>query len=565
MAQHQAVPSTDPFPAVGEEQKPWIFTQWLGSSVIYGAYSAGGFEGLKWLRLVVFILVIGIFYAYARNALPFEILFSLLLILDFGLIGRVLLRPDIFNYIFIEIFLLFLFAHYENGQRKHLLAIALLGIVWGNIHLGSLVYGYFLIVLFVIAAVVEWISVSFKNESAEKIVAVRRRALELVSLSFVYPVTFFFSPYGVQGGLYPFKVFLVPDFIYFYQFVHLMQEMLPPSYLFSWNGMWFIVLVITAIGMLLSNPKDKFLHWILFVVPLFMFLRGGRAAGLFVVMTAFVIVGCARNLNFLKAWQAYKYRAMVSTSIMVVLGLLLSTQLIYGFSERIYAQDRMRPMYTVTTDPRLPFLALEFLKKNQISGVVFTNDNLGGFLLWTSYPALRPFVDGRQLHPDQFFQYTDVLRNPPENWDSLASRYDLSIVLLDLSSGVSMRLGQYLSNHPGWQLVYLQGVTVVFFKREAFSLNSDIDSFSDRLGRERVSSHDMALLNQVALSQRSARRVEGSALKYNEFLYEGYVLLALNYKAAAVSRLVKAYEVSDDAAVRSLMLNAYRMLPKNGL
>jgi hypothetical protein len=217
----------------------------------------------------------------------------------------------------------------------------------------------------------------------------------------------------------------------------------------------------------------------------------------------------------------------------------------------VYVNGHDQKMATLVLDPRLPDDAIGFMKSNGISGVVFANDNLGGYLLWTAYPDLRPFVDGRQLYPERFFKQVSALKQPHVYWPSLASQYDLKIVLLDLSLPVHYALVYYLSRQPDWQLVYLKKEKVIFVKRGAFGLSEDAQRLEEVLKTQKMIPEDMQRLTSIAAIPvpSGLTNLMRPAPRYNEILEESTTLLGVGFYKAGIAKLIEAYEVTGDVSI----------------
>ena len=565
--EHKSVPHNDPFPSF-PEAKPWILTQWLGSVFFYGIYTIGGIEGLKIIRLCIFLLIIGMYFIYARRKIPISFLAVIILLMESGFAGRVLLRPDIFNYIFIQLFFIILLFYRKTQKRSVLYILPALGVLWGNLHLGSFVYGYLLIALFLSAFIVQWIILKAERRDEQESKILIRSIRDMAILFLVYGLAFFVSPYGSEAGLYPYKVFLLPDFIHLYKFVNIVGEANPPAYLFSWKGFWFFALSAAALTALLCNQKDRLLHIFLFVFPLFFFLRGSRAVGFFIIAAVYIIAECAAQCRFSERFRTFRHARSVDAFLTTILLFVLSFQIIHGLTERVYADGRFSKMYALGVDPRLPTQAVRFLKDNNINGLVFANDVLGGFLIWSAYPQLRPFVDARNvINPDLSFKQMRVMNKPQMYWPRLAEEFQFKIILLDLSWPSSSRFIEYISRAPDWQLVFMKGVDVIFVKRGAFPLKEDIDLFQDRLRNKKVDDEDLNSLSKASSLPPRGWRKELFFPKpqYSEVLEEAYTLFDLGFEGAAVKKLIQAYRVSDDKEVRSTMAKAYALLREEKL
>ena len=97
------VPHVDVF-HVGGGNTPWIFTQWLGSTIYYLVYLFGGYVGLQAYRAFLFAVIIAVFFVYAYRKIPYPFLIVLSFIMAYWIETRCLLRPDVYNFIFIQLF-----------------------------------------------------------------------------------------------------------------------------------------------------------------------------------------------------------------------------------------------------------------------------------------------------------------------------------------------------------------------------------------------------------------------------------------------------------------------------
>jgi hypothetical protein len=189
---------------------------------------------------------------------------------------------------------------------------------------------------------------------------------------------------------------------------------------------------------------------------------------------------------------------------------------------------------------------------------------VSNYLLWSAYPGLRPFIDGRQLHPDLYFKYADAMRNPEPNWPGLEADYNITIVLLDASLTPPFFL-KYFSHHPGWELVFLKGGHIVFLKKGVFSLTAEAAWLQRRLQDQSVLPEQISVLESVfSLKPRElGRELLEPRPRYNAILEEFFTLYDADYQAAAFGRLIDAYKVSDDYEVRRNMAEVYAVIRQN--
>ena len=98
-------------------------------------------------------------------------------------------------------------------------------------------------------------------------------------------------------------------------------------------------------------------------------------------------------------------------------------------------------------DPRvklnmtLPVAAVEFIKKNKITGRIFNNYGHGGFLIYELFPDQKVFIDGRaDMYGDEFiWEYLEIT-NGREDWKELFDKYMIDYALVDTRAPISQLL-----------------------------------------------------------------------------------------------------------------------------
>lgn len=544
MVEHQKVPVQDPFSFT--ESKPlWFLTQWLGSLSYYFVYTLGGLEGLKILRVFSFVLIISIFAVSAYRYLPFSVFSILIFCLSEGLSTRALLRPFVFNMIFIQIFLSFLLAYQKDGRAGRLWLLPFLGAVWFNFHLGAFVYGFFLIGIFLFVEWVNCVQGKTSSQVPEGAGVSAEKARNLLLISVCYVLSFSMNPRGMEGLLYPFKIFFIPQFINYYKYNDLVHEMLPPMYLFSWQGIWFYVLSTGGAVFLFFNKRDRFPLTVLFVIPIFIFLYAARAADFFALVSVYVILECARNMHFKEKWPTLRIPRFFVYGGCVCLVFLMLGKTVAKWQTRHFVKGRCLTGLFSKYQPVNPDGAIDFLRKNNIQGRLLTSDAYGGFVIWSAYPQLRPMVDGRQLDQRIFGLYLSLLAKPPNVWPKIEAEFDIKAALLDASKLMGPVI-KYFNALPTWKLVFMDGANVVYVKKDAFSLTFQPQDF-ERLKTLPFSLMDLERLKAVSAFDQKRGFFNGSArpFGYIDFVTEAALLFDLGYEGAAVEWLKKGEQSKD--------------------
>ena len=127
-------------------------------------------------------------------------------------------------------------------------------------------------------------------------------------------------------------------------------------------------------------------------------------------------------------------------------------------------------------EPRALFSppAMAFARDRGLTGPAFTSINLGGYVEWHLYPAVRPFIDARlQAYPPEFFRAVRAASSDPAAWADLTRNVDwavLSVPRVNEWSGV----GRF--NPDEWGSVYRDEAIEILVRRSG-SYRSLITSF----------------------------------------------------------------------------------------
>ena len=290
---------------------------------------------------------------------------------------------------------------------------------------------------------------------------------------FFYCASFLVSPYGYDALLYPFKVFLIPDYLHFYFFLNTIEEMAKPLTFFQcyqwYRGFWVIALFFIALFFLLKkeNKDNRLLHLLLFLFSFCVFLRGVRAGAFFALVTAFVIVESLKNTQDLKSIALNKFQKcfwLAAIAILSLKGFFLYSQV--DFKNGHFVRDM-----SLDVDVVNPQSALTFMSRHGLNGQIFNGDLFGGYVIWSSYPLLRPFMDGRDIV--RFVEFFKIIQEPQKYWKQFASKFDFKILLLDTQDAYSFSLIRCLNTND-WQLVYYDDASVIFVRRNFFHLPKEI-------------------------------------------------------------------------------------------
>jgi len=545
--ENKKVPRADLFPLEAEKITKGISPQWLGSTIYYIVYRAGGAAGLKLFRAILFLTIFGIFAVYSYRKTPTSLLILLILIMCYGLERRSNLRPYVFNYIFIQAFLIFLFSYQEKFKRKILFILPALSLIWSNIMpMGSFVYGNLLISIFLFSETINFLGLATKKGAVSERQSSSTRLKDYILILALHISTFLVNPYGLEGFLYPFKVFLVPNFINFYNLRNIIYELQPPTYLFTLSGFWFYLLLIFCLLSLKYKKYGRFTALLLFVFPLFMFLGSDRGRGLFSIISAYIIISSMKENSLKDRWSLHKALRFKNRMFCAVLILILSFVSMRIMNRRIFADNNYLRVISLDYEKN-PGIAVRFLKKNNLRGPVFNSAGFGGFVIWSCYPEIKPFVDNRQFNMELYDEYVSINREPDKYWPAAENKYSIKIALLDTMHPGSNRIARYLHSSSRWKLVFLDNAIVIFVKKGEFRLPEESRLLEEKLQAIKYFPEDIEQLKNI-VSKRQESKIKKllfPPVKYVDTFVEGITLIELGYKGAALQKLKDSFRVMD--------------------
>ena len=525
--QHKQVPYQDPFPYT-HEKNPMIFQEWMGSLFIFLIYKSFGYLGLNIFRSLIFLLVLGIFLKYAFRRIPGSSLIFLGLLMIWGLSNRAGLRPDMFNFIFIQIFLINLFSYERNHNGRQLILLPILGWIWANLHFGSWAYGLLIIIMFLISSIVKLFTSPLK---------MKKQASQLGMLVFIYSSIFLFTPYGVDGFLYPFKSLLLPNHVNLYSYMNSVGEHLPPGYMFlSLNYVYLLILFFLALTAITSNRKTAFTSTLILMISTAMFLLMSRNVSFFVIASIYVIVELTQNWKKENnLWWPKTIERYALLTLIVFLSFLISCSL----NENIYYKNQAIKTVTLDIAPQI-VATMDTFKRNQLQGPVFNINIMGGPLLWFNGTLVHPFMNGHLLDQEKFNNTNAIMVNPEKFWPINEERYGFTSAILRWN--VEFKLAYYLSHNLSWQLIAIHGPFLIYVKKEIFHLPKKIDNFEQQLRLTTASFDDLktlAYLNEH--NQNIFQNLFNDSR--NDLVDEAAGMFVLGYQGAAIKTLIKTQKI----------------------
>ena len=374
--EHLALPR-DSFFSFMTSPREWVDYYWLFQVLVYRIHAAWGYPGLIFLRGTLFfaatLVLLAYLYRNTESDTPRFYLAMLFFLYFFFLLPRYqLVRPHLFSYLFILIFLFLL-----DFRPTKAYALPLLAVLWVNLH-G--IY-YPVLLLTVSAYLLEWIAERVANRTFP-----RKETLAFAVPALLALLAPLATPHGVSLLSVPwtsirdasryieeFHGLSLSDFLSFH-----ITDLVPSHTTLMALLAWAVVLsAITAIG----RRRLRFSHGILLAGGAFLLSKGYRFSHEFLLL----------SLPLLRShplWPSVPlHRLMPRPAAWALTAGVLVIPFVWVFSS--FANP---PRYPLSFQ-RLPEGVAAFLRHVNVGGRVLNHPNTGGYLQWRLYPQYKIFMD----------------------------------------------------------------------------------------------------------------------------------------------------------------------------
>jgi tetratricopeptide (TPR) repeat protein len=421
----------------------YVDLHWLFQVFIFIFYKAFSYYGLSVLVGLLSILLA--FLILKRNlffSLPLSIS-SILLFAGFLIIEpRIVLRPEMFTFIFISWMLLLLDSYFNSGKRN-LFWLPVIMLLWCNIH-SLFILGFALTGSY-------FFSIWFRSKKIDR----------YFTLWMILSVAAcFINPYFIKGFTFPLELFSRFDSNNVYnQHIKEFVSFLRLDSFKAKDILFICFAVVTFAGVLLTLRKRKIHEFILLIVFFYLAIISIRNIPLFVII-ALPIAGVSlhelknkiEQLSFAKKSGWIKKTVFV---IMIALPIIISARVVtnsYYFSNESYYKTGLGiDVY------QQPDNATDFIVSKNIKGKIINSIGFGGWLEWkTSQPV---FIDGR-LEVMKEGLYNEVVDSWSNGLEKLLIKYKPNLIVYNYLKYNTWT--EQIAAIPAWRLIYLDGNSAIF-------------------------------------------------------------------------------------------------------
>ncbi|PIY94334.1 MAG: hypothetical protein COY68_03125 [Candidatus Levybacteria bacterium CG_4_10_14_0_8_um_filter_35_23] len=414
---------------------PFVNLHWLSEVLFFVIFKTIGFNGLLIFSTTIVIASFGLMFFKLFKSNNFLALSGGSILYLLILFERTDIRPEIFSFLFLSIFLAILYK-YREKYTKWIFLLPFIEILWVNMHIYFII-GNALLFFFLLENIILKRKKLFSKKT--KVLG----AIFLLSL-----VAALINPNWITGATYP---------LFFQQnYGYTIEE--NQNIFFLWELFQKQTILYFAISsfLLLSSflilfKKTRLVDLLLSAFFIFLATSAIRNFPLFVFGTFFVFV---YNYSFILSKLSSNIKKLFYVLLPIVLIFLIfnvSAKKGFGFGVESGA--------TKGTD---------FFLKNNLQNPLFNNFDIGSYLDYRFYPKIKVFIDSRpESYPADFIKNTYI---PMQYDEKIFSRFDNSynfnsifFSYLDQTPWANTFLYKIVRN-PKWKIVYIDDYSIILVK-----------------------------------------------------------------------------------------------------
>jgi hypothetical protein len=426
---------------------PWTAHEWLSEVIFALVHKISGLSGLVVLMTIVIASVYSLLLKFLRSSGISIVIAALIVALAAGVSTiHWLARPHIFSLLLTLIWYIILDT-YQYKEKNYLYLLPPIMLLWVNLH-GGFVAGFMLLAVYITGNLLKII---FVREGRHEGFA---RIKILLMISSLCLLASLINPYGYKILLFPFKLtanrFIMDN----------VNEWLSPNFHTDLRYEYMLLLMIFVFGV--SVLRLNSIEALLVLLFTHMSLFSARYIPLYAIILSPIIakridrlIMDLRDRRLIQRFLSISLRTAATDSqtkgylwsFFAVLGLmimLLLGKMEYKFDEK-----------------KLPVDAVQFMKKEKISGNMFNNDEFGDYIIYAAWPEYKVFFDGRSdmYGVKRMKEYIKVVRIE-QGWDEVLKKYNINWIIYNANSPLS----QFLLERSDWKLIYADKVADIFVK-----------------------------------------------------------------------------------------------------
>ncbi|MEW5803942.1 MAG: hypothetical protein AB1847_17745 [bacterium] len=447
---HRSIPRQDMFSYIAQGNK-WVDSHWLFQVLLYLSYTLGGAGGGIVLRILVIGLTFGLLFLTIYRKEYYHVSVVICLAALFMAFQRFLLRPEIFTFLFLALFV-YGAENFSKHPRLSLIVIPVAQALWVNMH-GLHVLGIAFLGLYLLGDLVQ----TLLNRHIPFVPAIEARPGEWRQKGLLSGLTLFallINANGFDGILYPYKIFgeLKTKPMIFSMLTELVSPLSIKQAPFPDPCVIYkIFLPLSALALVLQIKRLRLAHLLPCGAFFYLSLLAIRNVPLFaIVATPMTIRNIHGILDFCQKKKFFPATWPVSPVAGVPLIALSLWTCVFIADNGLYHRLHYLRTFGFGISDSYPKEAVDYLKGRNLAGNIFNSSDIGGYLLWQMYPPKQVALDGRW---EVYGDFLDNLKrlNDPRYFAELTAKYRIEAIILYKRSMEISLMAPWLQISPFWQ------------------------------------------------------------------------------------------------------------------
>lgn len=426
---------------------PWTAHEWLSEVIMAQVHQVSGLTGIVIFFTLLLALTFYLLFRMIRQAKG-NILVAVFVVLLATTASQIhwLARPHVFSLLLFVVWY-WILEDFRHGIRNRLYLLPPMMLLWVNLH-GGYLAGFMLMGIYLLGEIPGY----FSKENESHAAARQRIKSLIITIAICIPVSCI-NPYGFHILLFPFNL-VSNKFI-----MDNVSEFLSPNFHKLSPFKYLILFLITVLA--ISRERLRITETLLLLVFLNMSLYSARYIPLFAIIVAPLLVKYAsQSLDVTKGRLVtlFKEKADNLASIDASSGGILWPVAAFVAVTWLTAAGYVHYDFDSKTKP---VAAVKFLKKTNLPGNMFNNDEFGDYLIYSAWPLYKVFFDGRSdmYGTDRLKEYIQII-NFKDGWEKTLEKYRVNWIFFDTNS----RLTRFLKERKDWSLIYEDKVASIFIR-----------------------------------------------------------------------------------------------------
>lgn len=455
---------------------PYVLNHWLSEAVYFFIVKFINFDGLLLFTIGLFIFSFGLLYVFViRKVNPF-LLASIAVVYVAILFERSTIRPEMFGFLFLSIYMVILYTYREKFTYLIFLLIPL-EILWVNFQI-NFPFGPLVGACFLIEELIR------KRDQILQERKIPKHSLILFIVLLLSTLAALINPNFLEGFLYP--------LVGFKDIGHSVKELqgvftVQTFYTRISHIMFVIASAILGFSLFFSK-KTKIADILIAIIFILLGITAVRNIPFFIFSTFIACCVHADNVftRFTKARQHLVNKFAGFKIDIIFVSVLFFITIVISY----YAISTNGFGFGINQEMKY---AADFIINNNIKGPIFNDNDHGQYLAYRLYPKEKIFIDIRETYPPSF--YKDVyypMHNDPKVFEKMTDKYNINTVIYSHLGQTpwTRKFIRSIVNNPDWIMVYLDDSSMILVRNIPQNKNL-INKFGMSRKKVVLSHHDL--------------------------------------------------------------------------